>query len=182
MKTTILLLALLSFALIGCKTIPIPPFPPVTPTTTTTSTTTTTIPPGPVVGGDPAPVHPAVFSTEGCTILKSRPAGYVNNCDNSRKTLKTVLPPEYTDKVARMVYFTDSFRDSPKRGPSHEVGNRERFYGTMPVSAYPMNLWVRWDCVVDGVAKDNAFCVPNPGVRMGMSKWQRFKAMFRREE
>lgn len=119
--------------------------------------------------GDPNPVHAAVYSTDGCNIIVHREAGYVNNAANSRNTVKTILPEKYTDKVARCVYFDGKgFTDSPKRGPSHEVGNRERFYGTMPVASYPKSgMWVRWDCVVNGVAKDFAYWVKNPQVREG---------------
>lgn len=176
---TAIVLAVISVT--SCITIPDIVVPPVTPTTTTT----TTIPPTPQPAEtDSTPnaekLHEHVYSTEGCTIIKSRESGFVCNPNASSGHAKFILPGKYSGTVVKggvCVFSADgSSRDDLHRKEPNEYpaggGPRQRYEGTLAPGAYPKNLWIRWNCNVDGVARDYAFCVPDPAARLGISLLQ----------
>jgi hypothetical protein len=117
--------------------------------------------------GNPDPLHEAIFSTQGAIALGSRPSGFVNNPANSRGKLKIILPGKYSGTVARVVAFGGGVQDQLKRQTPNEYGNRQRYYGSMAPGSYPKNLVIRWDCVVNGEAKDYYYVIADPAKREG---------------
>ena len=72
------------------------------------------------------------------------PGGFVNNPDNSRRTLKLVFPAPYSGRIAQVRVYTENGElfDTLVRETPNEHGNRERYYGTRPIHSYPDNLHV----------------------------------------
>ncbi len=89
------------------------------------------------------------------------------NPANSRKRLKIILPAKYSGTVVRCYVFSGSYRDDLKRALPNEEVNRQRYYGSMAPDGYPKNLWVRWDCNVNGESKDYCYKVVDPAKREG---------------
>lgn len=76
--------------------------------------------------------------------LADGPGGFVNNPDNSRRTLKLVFPAPYSGRIAQVRAYTaqGELYDTLVRVTPNEHGNRERYYGTHPIAQYPDNLHV----------------------------------------
>lgn len=76
--------------------------------------------------------------------LSDGPGGFVNNPDNSRRTLKIVFPAPYSGRIAQVRVYTaeGELFDTLIRETPNEHGNRERYYGTRPIHSYPDNLHV----------------------------------------
>jgi len=136
-----------------------------TTTTTTLPTTTTTTTAG--SSDNPPALHPSVFNTADCKVITSRESGFVNNPDSSRKSLKIILPEKYSGTIARVVCFSGGYQEEIDRTKPNEYGNRQRYYGSEPITSYPNNLWIRWDCNENGVSKDYAYLVKDPQQREG---------------
>ncbi|MDD5523392.1 MAG: hypothetical protein PHI84_21435 [Kiritimatiellae bacterium] len=73
------------------------------------------------------------------------PGGFVNNPENSRDTLKVIWPTAYSDMISKVETFISdgTLIDILYRAKPDEDGDRERYYGTMDLNAYPQNLIVR---------------------------------------
>lgn len=110
----------------------------------------------------------------GATIsISDGPGGFVNNPDNSRDTLKLVMPSQYSDRITEIrVYGPDGkWFDTLYRETPDEGGHRQRYYGTRNISDYPDNLRVRVslsDPQPDGTTKPSriVFVIPDPQERM----------------
>ena len=87
--------------------------------------------------------------------LRDGGGGYVHNPRNSRRTIKEILPREYTFRTrAVKVAHNGQILDSLRLG-GFEYGGRQRWYGHQSVAWYPDNLLVivelnngQQDCVL----------------------------------
>ncbi|MBP9837080.1 MAG: hypothetical protein KBC84_00050 [Proteobacteria bacterium] len=69
--------------------------------------------------------------------------GFKNNPENSKGTMKIILPSSLTGKVSSMgVYKDDDKFDTLNFKAGNEWGNRNRFYGTKGIRSYPKNVVV----------------------------------------
>lgn len=174
------MIGLVSWAIMGCTSIPNELYD-LIPERPATTTTTTTIPPPPVVVDVPPVVeeeeksdttpnapelHPPVYSMDGATVI-NRESGQVNNPANSRGRLKFIVSPKRSGTIVRVYCFKDGFTDNLKRAYPNEGGNRQRYYGKHAPASYPKDLYIRIDCNVDGVAKDVIYILKDPTKREG---------------
>ncbi len=73
---------------------------------------------------------------------KDGPGGFKNNPENSKGTIKLMFPSSLTGKIQSVSVYSGSDRIDTLRLGGYEWGNRERYYGRLPLSAYPEDLLV----------------------------------------
>ncbi len=105
--------------------------------------------------------------------LSDGPGGFVNNPENSRRTLKIVFPAPYSGRIAQVRVYTaeGELYDTLIRVTPNEHGNRERYYGTRPIHSYPDHLHVLVtlrEPQPDGTTAEThfVFVLPDPQARV----------------
>lgn len=110
----------------------------------------------------------------GATVsISDGPGGFVNNPDNSRDTMKLVMPAQYANRITEIKVYTPdgAYFDTLYRATPDEEGDRQRYYGTRNIGEYPDNLKVKVvlaDPQPDGTTKASSFVfvIPDPQERM----------------
>lgn len=123
-------------------------------------------PPNTTTTAEPVEIQNETLNAEGCVTqpLSDGGGGFVSNPDNSRGTLKFILPVSYGHSVTRVTVYTASgaFFDEFYRQMPNEHGDRPRWYGTRPIGLFPAN------CVMKAVLQDGSCrsaTIPNPQQR-----------------
>jgi hypothetical protein len=100
-------------------------------------------------------LHKPIYSTSGATeVAEDSGGGLVWNPDSSRGTAKIIFPSSYSGTISNVYAWGDGYKEEYYRKEPNENGNRQRYYGRVPIEDLPKQITVRCDRNVGGSSRD----------------------------